>query len=229
MPATATGRGAQVIVDPGSDTEKAIRGAFAATLEANLAKVRSDRISGTFASGDTTSDGTTTTGARATDPVHAPSSAPGVARTLYINGTIAGNGADLTEDTLMTFDIPANTLVNIGDTIRIFASGNFGGTTDSKTARIKFGAANTSQPSAAIASAIKWSSDVYVVKTGTTTHTWASVGTVFNAATGGTSSGTTSVNDGVVTTISVTGQNATNSVASSVSCQLLLVQYIPGP
>ena len=42
MPATLTGRGAQVVVDPLSNTAKAMRGAYATTFEANAAKVAAE-------------------------------------------------------------------------------------------------------------------------------------------------------------------------------------------
>lgn len=60
MPATATGRGAQVVIDPGSDTEKAIRGAYATTLEANTLKVAADVAAGLVSDGYRP-DGTTPT------------------------------------------------------------------------------------------------------------------------------------------------------------------------
>jgi|SoimicmetaTmtLPC_FD_contig_51_3431297_length_1127_multi_2_in_0_out_0_2 hypothetical protein len=66
MPATATGRGAQVVLDPIGDHAKAARGAYAATLELNLAKRRADVAAGTVADGNT-SDGRTNTGVVATD------------------------------------------------------------------------------------------------------------------------------------------------------------------
>lgn len=66
MPATATGRGAQVVIDPLSNTAKAIRGAYAATYEANAAKVAADVLAGLQSDGSR-SDGTTSTGGPAVD------------------------------------------------------------------------------------------------------------------------------------------------------------------
>ena len=88
MPATSTGRGAQVIVDPMSDTAKAIRGAYAATIEANTAKVASDVAAGLHANSGSKPDGTTTTNI-ATDIAVSPSVAAKQAGSLVI-GAVGG-------------------------------------------------------------------------------------------------------------------------------------------
>lgn len=76
MPATETGRGAQVIIDPTSDTAMAIRGAYADTMEANLAKVAADVLAGDVASGYRP-DGSTHTGGPATEWAVVAGAAPG--------------------------------------------------------------------------------------------------------------------------------------------------------
>jgi hypothetical protein len=88
MPATSTGRGAQVIIDPGSDTEKAIRGAYASSIEANTAKVRADVAAGVVADGYGP-DGTTRTASMATDTAVNPM---GANNPLVVtgNGTVGG-------------------------------------------------------------------------------------------------------------------------------------------
>jgi hypothetical protein len=90
MSATATGRGAQVVLDPSSDTAKAIRGAYATTFVGNAAKVASDVAAG-IASDGNRPDGTTTT-AMATDisttPTAGPLTVTGPAR---FNGTVGFN------------------------------------------------------------------------------------------------------------------------------------------
>jgi hypothetical protein len=88
MPATATGRGAQVIVDPTSDTAKAIRGAYAATLEANNAKVAADIAAGLYAASDIKPDGTTSNNI-ASDIAVSPSVQPKQAGSLVL-GTSGG-------------------------------------------------------------------------------------------------------------------------------------------
>jgi hypothetical protein len=58
---------------------------------------------------------------------------------LFTSLSVIGNGADLTEDTLVTYSVPANTFVNVGDELRVVATGGFTGSTDVKTARIRIG------------------------------------------------------------------------------------------
>jgi len=95
MPATATGRGAQVVLDPIGDPAKAARGAYAPTLELNLAKLRTDAAAGTIADGST-SDGRTGTGGVAVDPLAAPSAVPLAVPSITLAGGItirSGTGA----------------------------------------------------------------------------------------------------------------------------------------
>jgi hypothetical protein len=88
MPATATGRGAQVVLDPLSDTAKAVRGAYATTYEGNRAKVAADVAAGLVSDGNR-SDGTTATGGVAADVDVNPSAAAEVTGSLAF-GTSAG-------------------------------------------------------------------------------------------------------------------------------------------
>jgi hypothetical protein len=87
MPATATGRGAQVVVDPFSDTAKAMRGAYATTFEGNAAKIAADIASGAVAHGN--GPDASTAANVATDQSVSPSVAPKQAGSLVI-GTTAG-------------------------------------------------------------------------------------------------------------------------------------------
>ena len=121
MPATATGRGAQVVLDPVGDHAKAARGAYAASLELNVQKRRDNVNAGTTADGNT-SNGRTNSGGKATDKV----TTPGVGVNRMLNPPVApvGNGANITVDTLQTFIIPAGTLRVVGDRIRAVAGGN---------------------------------------------------------------------------------------------------------
>jgi hypothetical protein len=86
MPATATGRGAQVVVDPFSDTAKAMRGAYAATYEANAAKVAADIAAGAIAHGN--GPDASTAANIATDQSVSPSIAPNHAGAI-VQGTTA--------------------------------------------------------------------------------------------------------------------------------------------
>ena len=88
MPATLTGRGAQVVLDPLSNTTKAVRGAFATTFEANAAKVAADVAAGVAADGNR-QDGTTSTGGAAVDVDVNPATTASITGSMVI-GTAAG-------------------------------------------------------------------------------------------------------------------------------------------
>lgn len=147
---------------------------------------------------------------------------------LYITGTSVGNGADTTEDQLQTYMLPAGQLANVGDMIHIIAGGVFAGSTDSKTVKVKFANAALSIPTGSTVGQTRWSSEVWIVKTGSNTQSFMAVGTNVSAS-AGTNNGTATATDTNALSVTVTGQNATNSVAGSVTCQFLTVQYIKAP
>jgi hypothetical protein len=140
--------------------------------------------------------------------------------------SVLGNASDLTEDTMQTCTIPAGTLAATGNTLHIFASGKFIGSTDTKTARIKLGGQNVGIAQIAVTAAVAWSMDVWVVKTGASTQTYAASATIGNGTSGAPNSGTATVTDTGTITLLITGQNATNPVINSVTCQLVYVEII---
>jgi hypothetical protein len=147
---------------------------------------------------------------------------------LYVTGVSVGNGADTTEDQLQTYTLPAGQLANVGDIIHITAGGVFAGSTDSKTVKVKFAGAALSIPTGSTVGQTRWSSEVWIVKTGSNTQSFMAVGTNVSAS-AGTNNGTATATDTNALAVTVTGQNATNSVAGSVTCQYLAVQYIKAP
>lgn len=154
-------------------------------------------------------------------------SAPAGFQRLYSTGVSVGNGADLTEDTLQTYTLPAGALANVGDTVHIIAAGQYIGSTDTKTARVKFGGL-TVPASGTVAGQVRWWSDLLVTKTGASTQSVATMSGT--SASGGVTviSQATAVTDTAAISIVVTGQNTTNSVSSSVTCQLLIVNFERG-
>jgi hypothetical protein len=64
----------------------------------------------------------------------------GVSQTRNVNTTAVGNGADVTEDDLMTFSVIGNTLINNGDSIEFETVFDCAANADNKTIKIKFGA-----------------------------------------------------------------------------------------
>ena len=149
--------------------------------------------------------------------------------TLYVTGTSVGNGADLTEDVLQTYTLPANTLTNVGDILHIVAGGVFGGTSDSKTARIRFGGiagAVLCGPTGVSAGATRWVIESWIVKTAAGAQSFTSLGNTVNANTSGTTSGTTALDETTNLQIVATGQNTTNPAAGSITCQYFHVRLI---
>lgn len=152
---------------------------------------------------------------------------------LYTTGASVGNGSDLTEDLLQTFTVPANTLLANGDKLHVVAGGSFGATTDAKTVRVRFNGVGGTVLSAPLGSAggqVAWSVDIWIVKTGASTFTLRSLGTVLNAATNGTQNSTGNLqNLATALAMVVTGQNVTNSVAGSVTCSYFQVDLVKAP
>jgi hypothetical protein len=137
-----------------------------------------------------------------------------------------GNGADTTEDTLQTFVIPANTLKNVGDLLQIRAGGQMGATTDTKIARIKINGNLMMQVSGATAGGNVWTLETTLQKTANNVQASTGVGLVPGAAISGTSNAPT-ITDTAPMTLTVTGQNTTNSVAGSITCRFLIVELTP--
>jgi hypothetical protein len=221
MPATLTGRGAQVVLDPIGDHAKAARGAYATSLEANTQKRRDDVAAGLVPDGNT-SDGRD---AIYSGPATDLAVAPGV-RTLNPPVSAVGNGADTTEDTLQTFVIPAGTFRKVGDQLRIVAAGTMAATTDNRVSRLKFGGTNIANIVATGSTATAWRLDAQLIKTGLTGFTCHGVGFATQSNVSATPVGL-SLDNTVPITILVTGQNNTTAAANSINCNFLSVQFFP--
>jgi hypothetical protein len=155
---------------------------------------------------------------------------------LYVSYTLAGNGADTTEDQCQTYTVPASTFQNPGDTLIINASGSFASSTDNKNARIRLNTTagtNVAAAQATAASTVKWAITAFLVKAGApgaTSYVIHSLGNGnFNASGTGTNSSTTSITDSATLPILITGQNLTTATASSITCQYFSVWFMKGP
>lgn len=156
--------------------------------------------------------------------------APVGPRILYTTGTSVGNGADTTEDTLQTYTLPAGVLVNIGDTLHIVAGGVYISSTDTKTARIRWGSTVIlANPIGLAAGVTTWFADMWVVKTGVNAQSYISSAVELNAAVNGVRNGVATETDTAGIIIKVSGQNGTNSVLNSITCQMYTVLFIPAP
>lgn len=170
----------------------------------------------------------------------AQSPAPGPGAPLYakyqnFGGNVSGssgNAADLLELVLPTcsFTIPANSLPNVGDVFQITLGGKFGATTDSKSVRVRLGTTIAGVPiiwtaSGTVAAALSWVATIRYMKTAVNAQTVIVMANVGNGTFNGTSESSSSLVETVANQFVVTGQNTTNSVANSVTCQYMQTEY----
>ena len=147
-------------------------------------------------------------------------------RLLYETTTLVGNGADITVDVLQTFSVPANTLVSVGDRVNIRAAGTFIGSTDSKTVGMTWGGGgNVFAIVASTASGVSWRMNAVLMKTASGVQ---SISVDGNTNSNITAAGTQSLTraDTAPIVINITGQNATNPTASSITCSYFTVDYV---
>ena len=151
---------------------------------------------------------------------------------LFVTGALTGNGSDTTEDPLQSFTVPANTLRNNGDQLRITVGGGVIASTDSKVVKVHWNTItgtqvyNTTLNTAAMS---RWSCIINIVKTGTGTQSFSTVGSVGSSAASGALSGTAPQNETLALPIVVTGQNSTNPTPNSITCQFMYVEFIGAP
>lgn len=88
---------------------------------------------------------------------------------LSVNTTSTGNGADTTEDTLLTFSLPAKTLSANKKGVRIKAWGNTATNADNKTMKLYFGSEVITTPTAATSNK-GWELELEVYRTGASTQ-----------------------------------------------------------
>lgn len=88
---------------------------------------------------------------------------------LSVNTTSTGNGADTTEDTLLTYSLPAKTLSANGKGIKIRAWGATAANTDNKTMKLYFGSEVIATATAATNNK-NWFLELEVFRTGSSTQ-----------------------------------------------------------
>jgi hypothetical protein len=139
--------------------------------------------------------------------------------------TANGNGADTTEDTLVTYSLPANTFNAAGQTLRIKAWGTTGANGDNKVIKLYFGASVIPSGTVTTNNGV-WQASCDVVR-GATASTQAVICTGASGATGFTpysNAGTDSETAAV--TIKATGQDTTGSTANSVVAKGMTVEML---
>lgn len=87
-----------------------------------------------------------------------------VGASIQASTTGVGNGNDVTEDTLYTFSLPANSLSFVGQTLEIFATGTLANNAHNKTVKIYFGTQVYSLGTVATANVV-WSAKLTVIRT----------------------------------------------------------------
>jgi len=142
---------------------------------------------------------------------------------LSVNTTSTGNGADTTEDTLLTFSLPAKTLSAAKKGLKIRAWGTCAANTHNKTMKLYFGSEVVATPTAAT-NGVNWSLELEVYKTGSSTQV------VFGGGLVDTTPVTPLVTTGAETdtaaiTIKVTGQTGTSG-ANDVVAKGLIVEML---
>jgi len=151
---------------------------------------------------------------------------PKTGRLLYVSTTSVGNGADLTQDVLQTYSVPANTMRNVNDRLIVRAGGTFIGSTDSKTVAMRWGGANVLAQTVTTASQQAWRMDADIIKTGPNAQTVSGLMGTNSSVTGAAASATSRTDTGPLA-IDITGQNATTATASSITCRYFTVDYWP--
>jgi hypothetical protein len=134
----------------------------------------------------------------------------------------AGNGADVTEDTLKSFNLPANALDAVGRTIYIYAWGSYANNANTKAAKLYFG---TTSIAAATGQNVGWALEMVVGKSAANTQQ-ISAQNITGTAHGGVSNTAGATNtDTSAITIKVTGQDTTSSNANAIVLNGLMITY----
>jgi hypothetical protein len=148
---------------------------------------------------------------------------------LYFTGTLVSCACASTSvaEVLQTYTVPAGTLANVGDTIHVVAAGTAANTTDVKTISVKLNASLVSSMNAAAVGANRFYFEIWLTKTGSSTQSFAAIGTT-TAAPAGVNSVTTVVSDSAPITVTVNALNTTAATAGSLSLQYMAVDFLSG-
>lgn len=142
--------------------------------------------------------------------------------------TSTGNGADVTEDTLQTYSLPANALDQIGRCVRVTSWGTTANNADTKTLRLRFGGTLVYSQTLTTSVLGDWVIKATVCKTAANTQTAYAEG--LNAAALGTASPGIDVTapgetDTSAIVIKTTGQAGTAN-ANDIVCTAQIVEFL---
>jgi hypothetical protein len=163
--------------------------------------------------------------------VNIPQGAGGSFR-AYSSFTAVGTPANTTETDLQTYSLPAGTLSNNGQGVRIRASGTYAATTRSRAARLYFGATVIASSGPTPTSTLtNWFLDIIVHRTGATSQLGSgiSINNFVNSGTNtaGAARSTPGETLSGAVTIKVTGQSGGSAVANDVVCDQFVVEVLP--
>jgi hypothetical protein len=150
---------------------------------------------------------------------------PPMARLLYQSSTLVGNGADITEDVLQSFNVIGGSLRTIGDRLIFRAGGNILGNPDLKRVSVRWGGNSIGNATYSGGSVQAWRVIGEILLTSVSTQT---VSLQFSSFIGSGQAGLALSNrpNQVDTVLDVTGQNESNPVASSITCRYFTVDYV---
>lgn len=150
----------------------------------------------------------------------------GVVNKLYANGLVSATSAGTSEETLYTYTLPANSLANVGDSVRIRCGATTAANANNKTFKIYFGASSFSSGTVASNNGA-FNFEMIVTRTAAATQM------VWSSGTGGTAGITpilptyTAGADDLTTALVIkcTGQDGSAS-AADISGKFMLVEMI---
>jgi len=152
----------------------------------------------------------------------------GIGGQLSINTTQVGTDADTNEKTLMSYSLPANSLINDGDGIEIIAWGQTSANTNLKTILVKWAGLPIFGQGPTAANNQFWYAIITIYRTAASAQDLYSPFGQWNGA-GVPGSFTTDTEDlTTASLIEVIGENGT-AVANDIICHGLQVKYISAP
>lgn len=149
-------------------------------------------------------------------------------KVLSKNVTPVGNGADTTEDNLMTYTVPGGTLASNGQCVRVTASGIGVNTADATTVRAYFGSALLGTLELTASQVNSWRAVFEVFRTGASAQVTSCViinGGVAQKLQTTANTGTETLASDVV--LKFTGQRASTATANSVQQLSMVVELLP--
>ena len=144
---------------------------------------------------------------------------------INVDTTAAGTTAVVTEETLITYSLPLNTLSANGGGVRVKVWGTTAANTNTKTVRLYFGTLVAASNDVTTApNALSWVLEYTAIRIGATSEDVEGRGTI-GANLQTTSFNNTAQDTGAAITIRVSGQNGT-ATANDIVAEGLLVEYL---